>query len=454
MGDVMADRTVATGLETTADRYHRNRAHTTSRMQDRIGTSPVAQGLVAAVILLGTILGRRVVSVAGVGLDKWVTLLLLASLATFAELRYPPHEPLAPRISQTCFFAGLLFLPPFLFVLLVLVSQVCGRVAARRQQEPRASDGILYAFRAATQIIAGAAARAMLGGWGAGISADIVVLAEPAVLLAAAVYASLDLGLEASVLLLTEQTPRQKLGPWAKGWLSGYALTCLGYLLALFWQIDRWMVLVALLPMVLIYRSSRLTELQQAAYIDVKTGLWNAGYFGRAFAVTMRQAERSRRPVGVIMADLDWLRRINNTYGHLAGDAVLAGVGQIIQTHLRECDLAARFGGEEFVIALPEMGLRQARLIAEHLRKTVESARFHLPMCDQLVQVTMSFGVSCSACYTTEPVSLLHEADLALYQAKQTGRNRVVCAPEIQESIARQRTAQALGDSVLPPNAL
>lgn len=440
----MVQRTIVTDLQTTVDRHHQTRIHATYCMQDRLSASPLAQGLAAAVILAGTILGSRIVGVAeiaGANLDRWLTLLLLASLATFAQLRYPTEDPLVPSISQTCFFAGLLFLPPFLFVLLVLIPQFCGWVAARRLKEPRTSAGIFFAFRAATQIIAGTAARAMLVGWGAGLDVKITTLAEPAVLLAAALYASIDFGLGASVFLLVDPTSRQKLGPWVKGWLSSFALACLGYVLALFWQLDRWMVLVVLLPLALIYRSSRITELQQEAYVDAKTGLWNAGYFGRKFATEMRRAERSRQPVGVIMADLDWLRRVNNTYGHLAGDAVLAGVGQIIQMHLRERDLAARFGGEEFVIALPGAGMRQARLVAERLRKAIECVRFQLPTCEQQIQVTMSFGVSCSAYCTTEPVSLLHEADLALYQAKQTGRNRVVCAPEILESITRQHTA-------------
>jgi diguanylate cyclase (GGDEF)-like protein len=427
----MANRTIATGLETTTDQYQWPRTQPIPHTRGSFRTSPLAQRLAAAVIVAGIVLGCRVISMADASLDAWRALFLLASLATFAQLYYPANDTPGPRIIHPCLFAGLLCLPPFLFVLLVLIPHICSWLVVRRQRGHHPIDDMLLAFRAATQIIAGAAALGILGGWSARASAEIITLAEPAVLLAVALYVSIDLGLDALVFLPIKQTPQRKLELWVKGWLGSYALTCLGYLLGLFWQIDRGLVLLALLPMALIYRSSRLPELQQEAYKDVKTGLWNAGYFGQAFATVLRRAERTRRPVGVIMADLDWLRRINNTYGHLAGDAVLAGVGQIIQKHLHESDLAARFGGEEFAIALPEMGLQQARLVAEQLRRAIAGTRFYLPACNQTVQVTMSFGVSCSACYTTEPISLLHEADLALYQAKQTGRNRVVCVSEI-----------------------
>jgi two-component system cell cycle response regulator len=149
----------------------------------------------------------------------------------------------------------------------------------------------------------------------------------------------------------------------------------------------------------------------------------------------MDRARRFGRPLALIMADLDLLRNINNYYGHLAGDQVLGGIGRIIRQTTREIDIAARFGGEEFTILLPATGPAEARSYAERLRQDVEAADFEVTTSPTPLRATMSLGVACFPLDATTPASLIHEADVAVYQAKLRGRNCVVSAPEVADSV-------------------
>jgi diguanylate cyclase (GGDEF)-like protein len=176
-------------------------------------------------------------------------------------------------------------------------------------------------------------------------------------------------------------------------------------------------------------------QLKQEAQTDGKTGLWNARHFTKLFTAEMERAQRFNRPLTVIMADLDLLRNINNTYGHLAGDIVLSGIGQIIKENIREYDIAGRFGGEEFAIVLPETGPAEAQALAERLRAAVEVATFQVATSQTPISCTMSIGVACCPWDATTVTELIHEADVAVYQAKLRGRNCVICAADVPHSV-------------------
>src|SRR5947209_1144688 len=150
---------------------------------------------------------------------------------------------------------------------------------------------------------------------------------------------------------------------------------------------------------------------------------------------------RFNRPLAVIMADLDHFKRINDTYGHLAGDTVLQGLGTIIRTTIRQYDLAGRFGGEEFALVLPETGPAAALALAERLRWAVEAARFEVPSSPTPVHATLSLGVACFPADATTFPELLHAADVSVYQAKLGGRNRVVGAAGVPRVITREAAA-------------
>jgi GGDEF domain-containing protein len=133
-----------------------------------------------------------------------------------------------------------------------------------------------------------------------------------------------------------------------------YILFCMGAGAALLWTMDPLAVVLILLPLYLIYTTLKVPSLERQSETDAKTGLFNARYFDQALNSEFRRAVRFDRPMTVVMADLDLLRNINNTYGHLAGDKVLKGVAEILRSSVREYDVVARFGGEEFSILMPE----------------------------------------------------------------------------------------------------
>src|SRR5581483_2625580 len=163
--------------------------------------------------------------------------------------------------------------------------------------------------------------------------------------------------------------------------------------------------------------------------------LWNARQFLHLFAEELEHARRGEQPLAFLIADLDLLRNINNTYGHLAGDTVLAGIGQTIRQTIRTQDIAARFGGEEFAIILPGIGRAEACAIAEQLRRTVESTQFAAKSSPTPISATLSIGIACFPQDATSGTNLIHEADIAVYQAKLQGRNRVVSITDVPQCV-------------------
>jgi diguanylate cyclase (GGDEF)-like protein/putative nucleotidyltransferase with HDIG domain len=205
-------------------------------------------------------------------------------------------------------------------------------------------------------------------------------------------------------------------------------LAALGFAVAFAWLDNAWLIPFVLAPLVLIHRSLSVPALQAEARVDVKTGLYNARHFATVFGDELSRAERSGEPLSVIMADLDLLREINNTYGHLAGDAVLTGVADIFRRELRQHDLAARFGGEEFSILLPGTAIAEAIEIAERIRRIVAERPFEVETSSEPVHATISMGVASYPLDGVEASALIHQADLAVYRAKLQGRNRVLGA--------------------------
>ena len=205
-------------------------------------------------------------------------------------------------------------------------------------------------------------------------------------------------------------------------------LAALGVGIATFWDSNPWMVPFAVAPLVLIHRSLAVPKLEAEARIDPKTGLFNARHFGQALNEELTRAARFDRPLSLIMADLDLLREINNTYGHLAGDAVLKGIAEVFRALLRHYDVPARFGGEEFSILLPETSPEEALEIAERIRRAVSQRTFDVETSSEPIRATVSIGVASFPRDGSDPNELIHQADLAVYRAKLQGRNRVLDA--------------------------
>jgi diguanylate cyclase (GGDEF)-like protein/putative nucleotidyltransferase with HDIG domain len=207
---------------------------------------------------------------------------------------------------------------------------------------------------------------------------------------------------------------------------TDFVVSTLGLAFAAFWNLNPWLIPFAVAPLLLIHRSLAIPQLQAEARVDPKTGLYNARHFAAVMQEELGRAQRFQRPLSLIMCDLDLLRDINNTYGHLAGDAVLRGIADVFRQQLRHYDVPARFGGEEFSLLLPETPPEQAFEIAERIRRAVAARRFEVETSSEPIRATISMGVAAYPRDGADANELVHQADLAVYRAKLQGRNRVL----------------------------
>jgi len=158
------------------------------------------------------------------------------------------------------------------------------------------------------------------------------------------------------------------------------------------------------------------------AETDRLTGLFNKGKFNEVLKKEIERVKRYKRPLSLIIFDIDHFKRINDTYGHKVGDEVLKELAKVIKKSVRKTDFVARWGGEEFVILALETDLEGAFKLAEKIRKTVEEHEF-----PTVKNVTVSLGVA-QYIDGESPEDFIIRADMALYKAKEGGRNRVELA--------------------------
>lgn len=161
------------------------------------------------------------------------------------------------------------------------------------------------------------------------------------------------------------------------------------------------------------------------AITDSMTGLYNHRYFQQVFSRELNRAKRYEKPFSVIMMDVDDFKKFNDTFGHLVGDKVLAALGEILAGALRNVDLAFRYGGEEFIVLLPETELESALQVAERLRELVESLSVEMLSDNVPHGVTVSVGVASFPRDGSTRGELLKRVDDLLYRAKEFGKNRV-----------------------------
>jgi diguanylate cyclase (GGDEF)-like protein len=164
-------------------------------------------------------------------------------------------------------------------------------------------------------------------------------------------------------------------------------------------------------------------EFARAAIIDPVSGLYNRRYFHDRLDEELQRASRQRTTVALLMIDIDDFKRINDRFGHMAGDTVIKGVSDILRRSVRKFDLCTRFGGEEFAIVMPGSGVEGAASIAERIRQRIEAFRADERELSQL-RVTASIGLSVAEDALSR--ELIVRADRALYSAKRAGKNRVV----------------------------
>jgi diguanylate cyclase (GGDEF)-like protein len=194
-------------------------------------------------------------------------------------------------------------------------------------------------------------------------------------------------------------------------------------------------VLAALLVLLFVIAGPLVSSLRtlsrtaRSASIDALTQLANRGAFERTLADELTRADRYQHPLSLVVLDLDKFKQLNDTYGHPAGDEALRQLARVLETNLREHDTAARVGGEEFALILPETSLEGAHLLAERMRMAVQALNFDTG--GHTLRVTASFGVADTS-GGHDAAALYRAADGALYRSKQEGRNRVgVAAPPL-----------------------
>jgi diguanylate cyclase (GGDEF)-like protein/putative nucleotidyltransferase with HDIG domain len=353
----------------------------------------------------------------------WLEFAVLAACVAVAQF-FVVHPGGNKSYHTTGVFliAAALLVPPALLAVIPLLQHIPEWLRSRTTWYVQSFNILVYTI-------------ATMGAWGA---AELTLRADGAVgsddvrfalagTAAAVVLVVLNSALVAPMIRWVNGHPMRQLFSY-QTLSTEFVFAALGVVLAAFWLENPWLVPFAIAPLLLIHRALSVPQLQAEARVDPKTGLFNARHFASALSEELTRAQRFERPLSLIMADLDLLREINNTYGHLAGDAVLKGIADVFRAELRHFDVPARFGGEEFSILLPETAPEEALEIAERIRRAVAEKRYDVETSSEPIRATVSIGVAGYPKDAQDPNALIHQADLAVYRAKLQGRNRVLGA--------------------------
>jgi diguanylate cyclase len=390
---------------------------------------------IGAVLLAGGLATLAALSLNAGGLERLPLGLLLLACATVAQqfkVKSPKHQ--SYYTTSIFFFAAALLLRPALLVPIVVVAHAAELVRVRYLW-------YIPAFNIANFLLCSLAAGAIfrLEEQSAGGAALLI-----AALAAGLVFVTLNHVLTALVIMWARGVSLSRAGTldW-ENLGTDLALISVGGLGALLLISDAWLAPLTLGPLFLIYRSLLVPTLKEEARTDPKTELANMKHWNGVAASEVDRARRFRRPLSVMLADLDLLRDINNRYGHLMGDQMIRRVAEVITAALREYDLPARFGGDEFAILMPETTLPEATAVAERIRRGVEAIEIRGSEGDSVV-VSLSVGVAAFPAHGANASELLAAADRAVYQAKALGRNRV-CAFAVVESEHARTSRPAAG---------
>jgi diguanylate cyclase (GGDEF)-like protein/putative nucleotidyltransferase with HDIG domain len=355
--------------------------------------------------------------------QDWVEFILLAGAAAVAQLFVvkTPHDQ-SYHTSIVFVMPAVFLLPLELVVLIAAVQHVPEWLKVRY---PWFIQSFNICNHTINLVAAWGTAQVILDAWPGGGRTAIAV----AGLAASTVYVASNHILLGVMLKLGRGHGFRETGLFSfESLTTDLVLAGLGIVLAGLWQTNPWIIPAVIAPLILIHRSLSVPALQEEARVDPKTGLYNARHFAAHLREELARAGRFDRPMSIVMADLDLLRDINNSYGHLAGDAVLKGIAEIFVNQLRHYDIPARFGGEEFAILLPETSPEQALEIAERIRRAVADTRFEVETSSDPIRATVSLGVAGYPKHGADANELIHQADLAVYRAKLQGRNRALTA--------------------------
>jgi diguanylate cyclase (GGDEF)-like protein len=350
------------------------------------------------------------------------------------------------HMQSVWYFAGVLLLPLPLLALLIVLSFTHEWFRVFRGQ------AIAYrkVFSAATVVLAvGAGQLAFAAFFPADGPPYAAQLDGPvgavAVIVAGLAYRLVNYALVVGAIVASnpEQPARKALGH-ASDQLIIAASVGLGYAVGVF-TVDRpWSMPILLVTVLALHMGLLLPQFRIAAHTDSKTGLVDAAWWSDRAADQLDRARRLARTVGVLMIDLDHFKEVNDSYGHLAGDQVLTAVAEAVRHSVRSLDLVGRWGGEEFAVLVPAVGVDELNAAAERVRAAVEALTVDIHDLEgQEVTVkglTVSIGAGVYPGSGAGLSDLLLAVDGALFQAKRQGRNRTVLASRVIAP-ARERTA-------------
>ncbi len=283
----------------------------------------------------------------------------------------------------------------------------------------------VHVFNISSFVISSAVAHALYGAVMQAGASNVQQIA--AMLIGIVAFTLINHAHVAGVVWFSERISLRKSGFFsATSLLADISLLAIGALCVLIVTVNPWAIILAIAPLFLSHSAMRIPLLQQQAETDAKTGLSNSKIFAARAKLEFERAQRLDRPLSLVMVDLDLLREINNTHGHLAGDAAIRSVAQVLRKHARADDVVARFGGEEFALLMVETGEAEGAARAEALRADIAAA---MPTSGgNTLRVTASVGVAVRKVDDPNLDALIKRADAAMYEAKRQGRNCVRCA--------------------------
>jgi diguanylate cyclase (GGDEF)-like protein len=327
-------------------------------------------------------------------------------------------------------FAGALVLPPALTVLLCVVVLGYAWIRHERQSGMRAYRQV---FGAAVVIASCLTARVVLNLFALGVGeSGHAWLAVTTVAVAMLAYAAVNfVVLFVAIYLAVRPVKLRELLEDGQDVTLEFATLCLGALTALALADQPLLSVLVIPPLFVLQRSVLTKQLEIAATTDAKTGLLNAASWQHTAKREVARALREHESAALLIIDMDNFKLVNDTRGHIAGDAVLRAVADCLARELRQYDAIGRFGGEEFVAMLPGVDELVALGISERIRQQIQLLEVPAPVQEQppMTGLSASIGISCFPEHGTELEDLLHAADSALYVAKRAGRNRVVVCP-------------------------
>lgn len=373
--------------------------------------------VIAVALTAGGLSVYTTAPVGRLGFAEAVMILVFGLLAAMSHFRptWSLNQQSTYNTVPAAYFAMAIVLPVSLIPVAIAVSWLPWSALRVRSNPARLVE---VCFNLSTDVVAGVLARLVFE---AGRTALAPTLA---LLISALVFVTIQTALVSTIVVLYRRISYREVDGLKPASLSAELITVIvGGITAMLYQVDPWSLAVIFVPLSYLQYMMEKVQNHQAAFLDAKTGVFNYRYLDERLPKEVERARATGAPLSVVFADLDFLREVNNNHGHLVGDLAIQQAAKVLKGCLEDNQFCARFGGEEFVLVLPQVDLAGALRMAERARSRV--AESTIRSGDAQFTVTMSFGVAVVPDHAATVRDLVHAADMAVYQAKEGGRNCV-----------------------------